>query len=71
MVPHNTVVATTAEKNVIKEATKKHKDKLYFEQEGINEANVIQGKGTDNEIIIYYIFLSDYLYFCKKRYGTQ
>jgi len=46
MVPHNTVIATTPEKNVIKVATKKHKDKdkLYFKREGINEANVIQGK---------------------------
>jgi hypothetical protein len=32
------------EKNVIKVATKKHKDKLYFKREGIDEANVIQGK---------------------------
>ena len=44
MVPHNTVIAPKTEKNVIKVATKKHKDKLYFKREGINEANVIQGK---------------------------
>ncbi len=44
MVPHNTVIAPITEKNVIKVATKKHKDKLYFEREGINEAYVIQGK---------------------------
>ena len=44
MVPHNTVIAPITEKNVIKVATKKHKDKLYFKREGINEANVIQGK---------------------------
>ena len=40
----NTVIAPITEKNVIKVATKKHKDKLYFKREGINEANVIQGK---------------------------
>ncbi len=46
MVPHNTVIVPTAqlEKNVIKVATKKHNDKLYFKREGINEANIIQGK---------------------------
>jgi hypothetical protein len=44
MVPHNTVIAPIIEKNVIKVATKKHKDKLYFKREGINEVNVIQGK---------------------------
>ncbi len=46
MVPHNTVIVPTAqlEKNVIKVATKKHRDKSYFKGEGINEANVIQGK---------------------------
>jgi hypothetical protein len=42
--PHNTVKAPITEKNVIKVATKKHKDKLYFKIEGIDEANVIQGK---------------------------
>jgi hypothetical protein len=38
MVPHNTGIVPTAqlEKNVIKVATKKHKDKLYFKREGIN-----------------------------------
>ncbi len=46
MVPHNTLIVPTAqlEKNVIKVATKKHKDKLYFKRESIDEANVIQGK---------------------------
>jgi len=44
MVPHNTVIAATPEKNVIKVATKKHKDKLYFKREGIDDANVIEGK---------------------------
>jgi hypothetical protein len=46
MVPHNTVIATTPERNVIKVATKKHKEKLYFKREDINEANVIEGKRT-------------------------
>ncbi len=44
MVPHNTVITPSTEKNVIKVATKKHKDKLYFKREDINEANVIEGK---------------------------
>ena len=44
MVPHNTVIAAKTEKNVIKVATKKHKDKLYFKREDLNEANVIEGK---------------------------
>jgi hypothetical protein len=49
MVPHNTVITPSTEKNVIKVATKKHKDKLYFKREDINEANVIEGKrGTRN-----------------------
>ncbi len=44
MVPHNTVIAPTTEKNVIKVAAKKHKDKLYFKREGIDDANIIEGK---------------------------
>ena len=44
MVPHNTVITPTTEKNVIKVATKKHKDKLYFKREGIDDTNVIEGK---------------------------
>jgi hypothetical protein len=46
MFRHNTVIVHTAqlEKNVIKVAIKKHKDKLYFKRESINEANIIQGK---------------------------
>ncbi len=44
MVPHNTIISATPEQNVIKVATKKHKDKLYFKREDLNEANVIQGK---------------------------
>jgi hypothetical protein len=51
MVPHNTVIVPTAqlEKNVIKVATKQHKDKLYFKRESIDTANIIEGKrGTRN-----------------------
>jgi hypothetical protein len=44
MVPRNTVIAPTIEKNEIKVATKKHKDKLYFKREGIDDANKIEGK---------------------------
>ncbi len=46
MVPHNTVILPTAqlEKNVIKVATKQHKDKLYFKRESIDAANMIKGK---------------------------
>ncbi len=44
MVPHNTIIAPTIEKNVFKVATKKHKDKLYFKREGIDDAHVIKGK---------------------------
>ncbi len=54
MVPHNTVIAPITEKNVIKVATKKQKDKLYFKREGINEANVIQGK--KEQIINFFIY---------------
>ncbi len=52
MVPHNTVIAPTIEKNVIKVATKKHKDKLYFKREGINDANVIEGKRNRTKNLI-------------------
>jgi hypothetical protein len=41
MVAHNTAIAPTTEKNVIEVATKKHKDKLHFKREGMEEANVI------------------------------
>ena len=44
LVPHNTVIAPTPEKNVIKVATKKHKDKLYFKRESIDTSNIIEGK---------------------------
>jgi hypothetical protein len=33
MVPHHTVIAPVAEKNVVKVATKKHKDKLLYKRE--------------------------------------
>ena len=49
MVPHNTVIAPSTEKNVIKVATKQHKDKLYFKRESIDTSNIIEGKrGTRN-----------------------
>ena len=49
MVPHNTVIAPSTEKNVIKVATKNHKDKLYFKRESIDTSNIIEGKrGTRN-----------------------
>ncbi len=35
LVPHNTVIAPTTEKNVIKVATKKHKNKQLFKKENI------------------------------------
>ncbi len=44
MVANNTVIAPITEKNVIKVATKKHKHKLYFKRDDINETNVIHGK---------------------------
>ena len=43
MVPHHTVIAPVAEKNVIKVATKKHKDKLLYKRENIKETDIIQG----------------------------
>ena len=45
MVPHNTVIVPTAqlEKNVIKVATKQHKDKQLFKRENIKESDVIEG----------------------------
>ena len=49
MVPHNTVITPSTEKNVIKVATKQHKDKLYFKRESIDASNIIEGKrGTRN-----------------------
>ncbi len=45
MVPHNTIIVPTAtpEKNVIKVATKKHKDKQLFKRENIKQTDVIEG----------------------------
>jgi hypothetical protein len=43
MVPHNTVIAATPEKNVIKVATKQHKDKQLFKRENIKQTDVIEG----------------------------
>jgi hypothetical protein len=42
LVPNHTEEATI-EKNVIKVATKQHKDKLQHKREGIKESNVIEG----------------------------
>ena len=50
MVPHNTVITPNTEKNVIKVATKQHKDKLYLKRESIDTANVIEGK-RNNQVI--------------------
>jgi hypothetical protein len=44
MVPHNTVITPSTEKNVIKVATKQHKDNLCFKRESIDTANIIEGK---------------------------
>ena len=44
MVPHNTIITPTTEKNVIKVATKQHKDKLYFKREDLDTSNIIAGK---------------------------
>jgi len=43
MVPHHTVIAPVAEKNVIKVATKKHKDKQLYKRENIKETDIIEG----------------------------
>jgi hypothetical protein len=43
MVPHNTVITPSTEKNVIKVATKKHKDKQLYKRENIKETDVIEG----------------------------
>jgi hypothetical protein len=42
-VPHNTVIAPVAEKNVIKVATKQHKDKQLYKRENIKTTDVIEG----------------------------
>ena len=41
MVPHNTVITPSTEKNVIKVATKQHKDKQLYKRENIKETDVI------------------------------
>jgi hypothetical protein len=43
MVPHNTVIAPSTEKNVIKVATKQHKDRQLYKRENIKESDVIEG----------------------------
>jgi hypothetical protein len=45
LVPNHTE-ETTTEKNVIKIATKQHKDKLHFKREDLNKENIIEGKRT-------------------------
>ena len=49
MVPHNTVITPSTEKNVIKVATKNHKDKLYFKRESIDTSNIIEGRRRINK----------------------
>jgi hypothetical protein len=48
LVPNHTQ-EPTREKNVIKVATKQHKDKLYFKREDLNKENIIEGKRTRNK----------------------
>ena len=43
LVPHDTVIQSTPVKNVIKVATKKHKDKQLYKRENIKETDVIEG----------------------------
>ncbi len=43
MVPHNTVIAPVAEKNVIKVATKKHKDTQLYKRNNIKKTDIIEG----------------------------
>ncbi len=47
VIPHNTDIAPSChqplKKNVIKVATKKHKDKLLFKRENIKEFDVMEG----------------------------
>jgi hypothetical protein len=43
-VPHDdTIIQSTPEKNVIKVATKKHKDKQLYRRENIKETDAIEG----------------------------
>jgi hypothetical protein len=51
MVQHNAVIVPTAqlEKNIIKVATKKHKDKLLYKRENIRETDIIRsGRASRN-----------------------
>ena len=43
LVPHDTEETTVNLKNVIKVATKQHKDKQQFKRESIDQSNVIEG----------------------------
>jgi hypothetical protein len=52
MVPHDTLIAPNTEMDAIKVAAKKHKDNFYFKREGIDEANVIQGKRQNTFLYI-------------------
>ena len=45
MVPHNTAIAPTTEKNVIKVVTKSHEEKLYIKRDSIDTANILERKG--------------------------
>ncbi len=46
MFPHDTVVTTEKNRDVIKVATKQQKDKELFKREKINESDVIEGGRT-------------------------
>jgi hypothetical protein len=47
--PNQAISTPSTEKNVIKVATKQHKDKLYFKRESIDTSNIIEGnRGTRN-----------------------
>jgi hypothetical protein len=43
MVPHNTDITPSTEKNVIKVVTKHYKDKQLYKRENIKETDVIEG----------------------------
>ena len=57
IVPHNTPITT--EKNVIKVATKQHKDKLYFKREDLDTANIIEGKEQENQTTQHHQLISE------------
>jgi len=48
-VPHNTVIAPVTEKNVMKVATKQHKDNQLYKREEIKQTNVIGGGRSARE----------------------